>query len=46
MHPVPEKAWSDGAQSLSPVEFAKMMADLKPYIALWQKERAGQAVAV
>ena len=44
MHPNPEKAWSDGAQSLSPAEFRKMMADLEPYIALWKKERAAAAV--
>ncbi len=46
MHPVPEKAWSDGAQSLSPAEFAKMMKDLQPYIDIWKKDRAGMAVAV
>ena len=40
MHPNPEKAWSDGAQSLSPDEFRKMMAELQPYIAIWKKERA------
>ena len=34
------KAWSDGAQSLSPDEFRKMMAELQPYIAIWKKERA------
>jgi 3-deoxy-7-phosphoheptulonate synthase len=44
MHPNPEKAWSDGAQSLSPAEFTKLMADLQPYIALWKKERAAAAV--
>jgi 3-deoxy-7-phosphoheptulonate synthase len=44
MHPNPEKAWSDGAQSLSPAEFNKMMVDLQPYIALWKKERAAAAV--
>ncbi|MFM2125139.1 MAG: hypothetical protein RL328_1590, partial [Acidobacteriota bacterium] len=25
---------------LSPDEFAKMMAELQPYIAIWKKERA------
>ena len=44
MHPNPEKAWSDGAQSLTPAQFAQMMADLKPYIELWKKSRAGEAV--
>jgi len=42
MHPQPEKAWSDGAQSLDPKGFAAMMEDLKPYIALWQKSRAAE----
>jgi len=44
MHPNPEKAWSDGAQSLTPEQFAKMMADLKPYIGLWKTARAEEAV--
>jgi 3-deoxy-7-phosphoheptulonate synthase len=43
MHPNPEKAWSDGAQSLTPKQFADMMVELKPYIALWQKSRAAEA---
>jgi 3-deoxy-7-phosphoheptulonate synthase len=46
MHPTPEKAWSDGAQSLSPAEFAKLMKDLQPYIDIWKKDRAALAVAV
>ncbi len=40
VHPCPEKAVSDGAQSLTLDGFAKMMRDLKPYIALWKAERA------
>src|SRR5580692_6507086 len=36
VHPHPEKAMSDGAQSLDPKQFAKMMEDLKPYIELWK----------
>lgn len=44
MHPNPEKAWSDGAQSLSPEEFNKMMQELKPYIAIWKQERAAMVV--
>jgi 3-deoxy-7-phosphoheptulonate synthase len=40
MHPCPEKAMSDGAQSLDPEEFQGMMRDLKPYIALWKESRA------
>ena len=34
VHPEPEKAWSDGEQSLSFDEFDQMMASLKPHIAL------------
>ena len=39
MHPCPEKAVSDGAQSLDFPQFAKMMKDLKPYIGLWRASR-------
>ena len=47
MHPHPEKAMSDGAQSLDPIQFAKMMADLAPYIELWKHDRVTEsAVAV
>jgi 3-deoxy-7-phosphoheptulonate synthase len=46
VHPNPEKAMSDGAQSLDPRQFAKMMEDLKPYIELWKRSRAAEAVAV
>jgi 3-deoxy-7-phosphoheptulonate synthase len=45
MHPHPEKAVSDGAQSLDPKQFAKMMADLKPYIALWKQARMAETAA-
>ena len=45
MHPQPEKAFSDGAQSLDPKQFAAMMADLKPYIALWKQSRIAQTAA-
>jgi 3-deoxy-7-phosphoheptulonate synthase len=30
VHPDPAKAWSDGAQSLSPARFADMMRELRP----------------
>ncbi len=42
VHPQPEKAISDGAQSLNPDQFAAMMAELKPYIALWEHARMGE----
>ncbi len=46
VHPCPEKAVSDGAQSLTIPGFRQMMADLRPYISLWKEARAGEAVAV
>ncbi|MGA2484125.1 MAG: 3-deoxy-7-phosphoheptulonate synthase [Candidatus Acidiferrales bacterium] len=39
VHPAPEKAFSDGAQSLNLVQFEKMMQELQPYIGLWQAAR-------
>jgi len=44
VHPAPEKAISDGAQSLDLAQFEKMMKELQPYIALWKGMRP-QAVA-
>jgi 3-deoxy-7-phosphoheptulonate synthase len=47
VHPNPEKAVSDGAQSLTLPQFAAMMRELAPYISLWKETRAlSQAVAV
>jgi 3-deoxy-7-phosphoheptulonate synthase len=45
VHPCPEKAVSDGAQSLTLEGFRQMMRELKPYIRLWQESRAPQAAA-
>src|SRR5882762_1661449 len=39
VHPSPEKAMSDGAQSLDIPQFGKMMKDLEPYIDLWKASR-------
>src|ERR1700681_4489658 len=39
VHPCPEKAVSDGAQSLTLQGFADMMRDLRPYIELWKESR-------
>ncbi|MBI4873944.1 MAG: 3-deoxy-7-phosphoheptulonate synthase [Acidobacteria bacterium] len=41
VHPHPEKAVSDGAQSLTCEQFDGMMRDLKPLIALWKAGRPG-----
>jgi 3-deoxy-7-phosphoheptulonate synthase len=46
VHPQPEKAISDGAQSLTPPMWIDMMKDLQPYIELWTKSRAEEPVAV
>lgn len=34
VHPRPEEAWSDGPQSLTPVEFGEVMAALQAYLQL------------
>jgi 3-deoxy-7-phosphoheptulonate synthase len=39
VHPAPEKAMSDGNQSLDFGEFRRMMTDLQPYIELQQESR-------
>src|SRR6202007_147708 len=44
-HPAPERAISDGAQSLDLNQFAKMMDDLKPYVQLWSISRKKKPVA-
>lgn len=46
VHPWPEKAMSDGAQSLDIPQFRKMMQDLQPYVNLWKGSRVTEAVAV
>jgi len=47
VHPCPEKAYSDGAQSLHIPEFNQMMQSLKPYIEIWKQSRMTEgAVAV
>ena len=46
VHPCPEKAVSDGAQSLTLQGFRQMMEDLEPYIRLWSESRAAEAAAV
>jgi 3-deoxy-7-phosphoheptulonate synthase len=39
VHPCPEKALSDGAQSLTIEGFNGMMANLARYAANWQEDR-------
>ena len=43
VHPCPEKAVSDGAQSLTIDGFRQMMRDLQPYIRLWKGARVSEA---
>ncbi len=45
VHPEPECAWSDGAQSLTFNEYEKMMADLQPYLGLWKTQRDAEIAA-
>jgi len=44
-HPAPEKAMSDGAQSLDFNQFARMMTELRPYISLWAEARKRDSLA-
>ncbi len=46
VHPCPEKAVSDGAQSLTLPAFADMMTELKPYINLWKEARVSMLAMV
>jgi 3-deoxy-7-phosphoheptulonate synthase len=43
VHPHPEKAMSDGAQSLDLRQFRTMMKAMQPYIALWKESRIAEA---
>ncbi len=45
VHPAPEKAMSDGAQSLDIPQFQAMMRSLRPYIDLWKESRVTEAAA-
>ena len=42
VHPAPEKAISDGAQSLDVAQFQNMMRELAPYIRLWGESRRSE----
>ena len=46
VHPHPDKAWSDGEQTLSFAEFDEMMRSLEPFIALRQAPRGDAGVRV
>lgn len=46
VHPCPEKAFSDGAQSLTLDMFRAMMRDLKPYMQLWKESRVAAAATL
>jgi len=46
VHPQPEKAMSDGAQSLNFAQFRGMMQEMEPYIAIWKHSRAAEPAAV
>jgi 3-deoxy-7-phosphoheptulonate synthase len=42
VHPTPEKAMSDGAQSLDLAQFRNMMQELQPYMELWKQSRVAE----
>jgi 3-deoxy-7-phosphoheptulonate synthase len=46
VHPQPEKAISDGAQSLNFPQFAAMVHELEAYIQLWSAARSPELVTV
>jgi 3-deoxy-7-phosphoheptulonate synthase len=46
VHPFPEKAFSDGAQSLTLEQFRALTHDLRPYLELWKAARVAAAAAV
>ena len=46
VHPFPEKAFSDGAQSLTLDQFRALTNDLRPYLELWKASRACAAAGV
>ena len=45
VHPCPEKAVSDGAQSLTLADFREMMRSLQPYVRLWKESRMATVAA-
>jgi 3-deoxy-7-phosphoheptulonate synthase len=45
VHPNPEKAVSDGAQSLKLEDFRAMMRQLRPYLDLWKEARLAETAA-
>jgi 3-deoxy-7-phosphoheptulonate synthase len=45
VHPNPDKAVSDGAQSLTLPQFQAMMKQIEPYVALWKEARAAEMTA-
>ena len=44
VHPCPEKAMSDGAQSLTLDQFDALMKSLKAYVGLWKEARLAAAL--
>ena len=46
VHPCPEKAFSDGAQSLTIPAFHNMMRELEPYFQLWRERRMAETPAL
>jgi len=44
VHPCPDKAWSDGDQSLDFAGFDDMMSDLEPWLSLRHETRQGQRI--
>jgi 3-deoxy-7-phosphoheptulonate synthase len=45
VHPCPERALSDGAQSLTLEDFREMISRLVPYLRIWRESRPKESVA-
>jgi 3-deoxy-7-phosphoheptulonate synthase len=39
VHPDPDRAWSDGEQSLSLVQFRDVMLEMQPFLRIWTEKR-------
>ncbi|MBI4459204.1 MAG: 3-deoxy-7-phosphoheptulonate synthase, partial [Acidobacteria bacterium] len=46
VHPNPEKAFSDGPQSLRLADFDRLMQELRPYVELWKAARTPRVPAL
>jgi len=46
VHPDPDRALSDGAQSLTFQQFRELMGDIQPFAGIWSERRNGVCACV